>query len=371
MASPPIRVLLVNDDGPPAKDSPYILGWYLELKKLGWDVRVVLPASQKSWIGKAYVIRDVIHGQYFYPKEDGTGEKTDAPRPLQDGEVGEWILLEGTPATCTNIALHNLYPGEIDLVVSGPNFGRNTASAFTLSSGTLGAAMSAAISQTRSIALSYGTFYHPSPPKYNGPAHALAARIVKRLWENWGTDQNGLRLNEVDLYNVNIPMVDELLQPEGMEVCWTTVWGNSYGRLFKHQNETNKQFSGAGPDAQAPSVTSTPAQASVPLQTQPLPVHPQPEPPQNGASTPNNLAPNANPHDIHTPAIPGHLQQSGLVFTFSPEMKHLVSPPLDKVPHGTDTWAVHHGKASVTPMRAAFCPGGEGEETVPGGVWTW
>lgn len=26
-----------------------------------------------------------------------------------------------TPASCSNIALHNLYPGEIDLVISGPN----------------------------------------------------------------------------------------------------------------------------------------------------------------------------------------------------------------------------------------------------------
>ncbi|KAG9125820.1 hypothetical protein FRC07_006048 [Ceratobasidium sp. 392] len=349
MSAPPIRVLITNDDGPPAKDSPYVLGLYLELKKLGWDVRVVLPASQKSWIGKAYVIRDVIHGQYFYPKEDGTGEKCDVSRPIQDGEVGEWILLEGTPATCTNIALHNLYPSEIDLVISGPNFGRNTASAFTLSSGTIGAALSGALSQKRSIALSYGTFHHPSPPKYNQPAYTLSARIIKRLWENWGRDASGLRLSEVDLYNVNIPMVDALLEPEGMEVCWTTIWNNSYGRLFKPQSETRKQMSEAGPDAQAPSVQSTPAQSPAPLQP---------------------IAHN-NPHDIHTPAIPSHLKQSQLLFTFSPDMKNLVSPPLDKVPYGTDTWAVHHEKASVTPMRATFCPGGEGEETVAGSVWKW
>ena len=30
-------------------------------------------------------------------------------------------LTRQTPATCSNIALHNLYPGMIDLVVSGPN----------------------------------------------------------------------------------------------------------------------------------------------------------------------------------------------------------------------------------------------------------
>ena len=30
-------------------------------------------------------------------------------------------LTRQTPATCSNIALHNLYPGMIDLVISGPN----------------------------------------------------------------------------------------------------------------------------------------------------------------------------------------------------------------------------------------------------------
>ncbi|KAG8679666.1 hypothetical protein FRC09_018814 [Ceratobasidium sp. 395] len=144
-------------------------------------------------------------------------------------------------------------------------------------------------------------------------------------------------------------MVDALLEPEGMEVCWTTIWNNSYGRLFKPQTEARKQVSEAGPDAQAPSAQSTPVQPAAPLQ----PVA------------------NTNPHDILTPAIPSHLHRSQLVFTFSPEMKNLVSPPLDKVPYGTDTWAVHHGKASVTPMRATFCPGGEGEETVAGSTWTW
>ncbi|EUC65217.1 5'/3'-nucleotidase SurE [Rhizoctonia solani AG-3 Rhs1AP] len=364
MSGPPVRVLITNDDGPPAKDSPYVLGLYLELKKLGWDVRVVLPASQKSWIGKAYVIHDVIHGQYFYPKEDGTGEKCDAPRSLEAGEVGEWILLEGTPATCTNIALHNLYPGEIDLVVSGPNFGRNTASAFTLSSGTIGAAMSGALSRMRSIAISYGTFHKPSPVKYNAPAHALAGQIIKRLWENWGTDKNGLRLNEVDLYNVNIPMVDELLQPEGMEVCWTTIWGNSYGRLFKLHNESDKKISRAGPDA-PPSTSTTPAQPNISLHNQ------LQQGSHNGSLTPNQSISTPDPHRVHTPSIPVHLQRSELVFTFSPEMQHLVSPPLDKLPYGTDTWAIHHGKASVTPMRAAFCPGGEGEDTVGGTTWKW
>ena len=36
---------------------------------------------------------------------------------MKEGETGEWVLLDGTPASCANIALHNLYKGEIDLVV--------------------------------------------------------------------------------------------------------------------------------------------------------------------------------------------------------------------------------------------------------------
>lgn len=39
----------------------------------------------------------------------------------EDRSQKPWKLLSATPASCSNIALHNLYPGEIDLVVSGPN----------------------------------------------------------------------------------------------------------------------------------------------------------------------------------------------------------------------------------------------------------
>ncbi|KAF8761881.1 Sure-like protein [Rhizoctonia solani] len=342
MSNPPIRVLITNDDGPPAKDSPYVLGLYLELKKLGWDVRVVLPASQKSWIGKAYVIRDVIHGQYFYPKEGeftyGTGEKCEVSRPLKAGEVGEWILLEGTPATCTNIALHNLYPGEIDLVVSGPNFGRNTACYcfYPLLGHNWCGDVWCYLSNEVYRAL-IRDFPPSVPPKYNAPAHALAGRIIKRLWENWGIDTNGLRLNEVDLYNVNIPMVDELLQSEGMESR------RPRRTAFNHDNPS---------PAERTFAWSAPRTTEWAFDAKSIRIHP-------------------NPHHVHTPSIPPHLQRSELVFTFSPDMQNLVSPPLDKVPHGTDTWAVHNGKASVTPMRAAFCPGGEGEDIAAGTIWKW
>lgn len=39
-------------------------------------------------------------------------------------------------------------------------------------------------------------------------------------------------------------------------------------------------------------------------------------------------------------------------------MAPLVHPPIDSLPFGTDAWAVHHAKASVTPLRTSFAEAG-------------
>ncbi|KAG9314387.1 sure-like protein [Chiua virens] len=298
-------VLLVNDDGPPSPESPHVFGFYQHLTNvLKWNVRVVIPSSQKSWIGKSFHITEVTRGRYFYPRgPDGKeGETSDTPRPLKEREIAEWILLDGTPATCTNVALHNLYPGEIDLVISGPNFGRNTSAAFTLSSGTIGAAISAAVSRTRAIALSYGNVLHPTPPQLSEPAHTLSIRIVKYLWANWGKDPDGIHGGEVDFYNVNLPMIHKLADPEGLQVYWTNVWRSSYGRLFKHISVDH------GTQGEAP------------------------------LDSPDALGGGI-----------GHL-----AFEWAPDIQHLVDPDLSTVPVGTDGWAFALGHASITPMRSGF-----------------
>ncbi|KAF9044713.1 sure-like protein, partial [Hymenopellis radicata] len=295
-----------NDDGPPGRESPYIFGLWKHLTEhLGWDVKVVIPSTQKSWIGKAYHIKEVTKGVYYYPKDpDGYGETSPTSRPLKEGEVAEWILLDGTPATCSNVGLYNLYPGQIDLVasqISGPNLGRNSSSAFALSSGTIGAALSSSLSTVRSIAISYGTVLHPTPTTLFEPAHILGRDIIKHLWDNWGADAGGLRDGEVDLYNVNIPLVEGLLSEKGLKIYWTTMWRKSYGRLFK-QLEAEKPVA-AGPDA---------------------------------------------------PVIAGNTSPSGLSFKWSPEMEGLINPAASSLPVGTDGWAIHMGSVSVTPLRASF-----------------
>ncbi len=88
--------------------------------------------------------------------------------------------------------------------------------------------MSSSLSLIRSIALSYGLFTRPSPEEYVEPSHELALKIIRKLWAQWGKDPSGLRNGEVDLYNVNIPLVPELLKEGGLEVAWTRIWRNTY-----------------------------------------------------------------------------------------------------------------------------------------------
>ncbi|KAI0078901.1 sure-like protein [Panus rudis PR-1116 ss-1] len=325
----PVRVLLTNDDGPPGHESPYIYGLYRYLTSvLGWDVKVVIPSSQKSWIGKAFFITELVKGRYYYPRgPDGFGETSETSRPLKEGEVAEWVLLDATPATCANIGLHNLWPGQIDLLISGPNLGRNSSAAFALSSGTIGAALSSSLSKIRSIAISYGTVLHPTPTEYFDPAHKLGARIIQHLVENWGTDSEGLRDGEVDLYNINIPMVPALLTEEGLPIYWTRMWRNSYGRLFKAHAVTKPATSPAGPDS---------------LDADPFPTSAPGESTQQGDSGP-------------------------LTFKFAPDMTHLINPTKSMLPVGSDGWAISQGYVSVTPLRACFAePTGQESEVKVG-----
>ncbi|OCF36724.1 5'/3'-nucleotidase SurE [Kwoniella heveanensis CBS 569] len=251
-------VLLTNDDGPPCASSPNIFAFCKLLQsRLGWDVRVVIPDCQKSWVGKAYAISDVITASYFYPLEpDGLkGEITTTPRPLKEGETMEWVLLSSTPASCTNIALHNLYPGEIDLVISGPNHGRNSSTAFALSSGTLGAALAGALSvpvpgpsspsssssavslhedHMPCIAVSYGVVTRPVSDKTQDLATEAAVEVCAKLFNDWGYDHDHvLGRHLVQIYSVNIPLVEDALVRAERKTCWTNMWRNTYGGLFK------------------------------------------------------------------------------------------------------------------------------------------
>jgi tubulin---tyrosine ligase len=208
-----MHVLVINDDGPPSPtSSPYVHPFIRSLEAAGHKVTVCLPDKQRSWIAKAHMIGETVKPTYYRPpatfdprpsaadQQQGTVHS----RPAISKDVEEWILLDGTPASCAQIGLHHFLTeerGPVELVVSGPNYGRNTTAVFALSSGTLGGALEAAVCNTKAIALSFAFFDRNHDPKVIDQACGLSVRVIEKLYESWPTD------GSVDLYSVNVPLI--------------------------------------------------------------------------------------------------------------------------------------------------------------------
>ncbi|PWN36882.1 sure-like protein [Meira miltonrushii] len=349
-----MRVLLVNDDGPPAPHSPHILGLYEHLKnQLGWDVTVVLPSSQKSWGSMAFSLHPPCSKWYYYPiKGDHSGEKakdyhnwSPVQRPLKEDEIAEWILVDGSPTTCANIGLYSLGSGEgssssskFDLVISGPNFGRNTGTAFSLCSGTIGAAQAASLSGIPAVAISYAHFHQPNkmveeaeakaklntnlqPSKKLGDlpqsaplevverAHEISCQLIEKLYKNWESN--------VGVYSINVPLTFNLLDKDKQtQVYWTKTWDSKFGQLFQVEEEETSQP--AGEDFK-------PSSAPLPKSS----------------------------------------------FKFAPNMAAMLQPKRDQQSSETDIWAVLSGHISVarlSPSYTAILPAlqSENSSTAPG-----
>ncbi|KAJ2897916.1 hypothetical protein MKZ38_004291 [Zalerion maritima] len=240
-----MHILLTNDDGPPSShSSPYVLTLVRELQKAGHTVSVCLPHTQRSWIGKAHIIGQTVKPIYYRPPPAPiTSLDEDAPqgtthhRPSPSVDVEEWVLVDGTPASCVQIGLYHFFGQEsssnsssgngkkelppIDLVLSGPNYGRNTTAVFALSSGTLGGALEAAICRKKSIALSFAFFTRNHDPLVINAACRHSVKVVEKLYKQWPED------GTVDLYSVNVPLVEGV---EGHKTIWTSMLQNYWKR---------------------------------------------------------------------------------------------------------------------------------------------
>lgn len=67
-------------------------------------------------------------------------------------------------------------------------------------------------------------------------------QVVARLWADWGYDTghqrslDGTRMRgRVQLYAVNLLLVEEFLKRENRRVVWTRIARNGYGQLFKRK----------------------------------------------------------------------------------------------------------------------------------------
>jgi len=179
-------ILITNDDG---IDSPTLAPLARALQRLG-TVRVVVPSSERSWIGKAISRFDVVRAEAT--QRDGI--------PMH--------AVSGTPADCVSLAVHTLFEDRPDLVVSGINLGLNFGLAFILASGTVGGALEGWIAGVPSIAVSmaipndaYGlTGAQRIAALGNRPqaAAAVTADIVETIVrEGFPSD--------VDVFSINMP----------------------------------------------------------------------------------------------------------------------------------------------------------------------
>lgn len=202
-------ILITNDDG---IDSPTLVPLARALQRLG-TVRVVVPSTERSWIGKAISRFDVVQAQ--------ATEREGVPM----------YAVSGTPADCVSLGVHTLYPDPPDLVVSGINLGLNFGLAFILSSGTVGGALEAWIAGVPGVAFSMAIpndAYGLSGAQRlaalgDRPASAavVSAEIVATITQEGFPDA-------VDIFSVNMPADVTLETPRSVG----RVTRSRYGKLF-------------------------------------------------------------------------------------------------------------------------------------------
>ncbi len=177
-----MRILVTNDDGINAPGLAVLEEIAAELAGPTGEVWVVAPAFEQS----------------------GVGHCINYTKPTMLSELGpRRFAAEGSPADCVIAGIHNLLPGRPDLVLSGVNRGNNAAEN-TLYSGTIGAAIEAALQDLPAIALSQ--FYGPANLSTENPFEAAAVHGVAtiRTILEAGFDQSA---EYPLLYNVNFPPI--------------------------------------------------------------------------------------------------------------------------------------------------------------------
>lgn len=182
-----LNILLTNDDG---YQAPGIVTMKDALVAAGHTVTVVAPLDNRSGSGVSVTTSGLI--DYYLQSE------------------GVWAV-DGSPADAVTLAVvHIMREAPPDLVVSGSNFGENVG-ANIVSSGTVGAALTASRIGIPAIAVSVGADLDErqgSPPFSSttsafGPAAAFTVDLVRQLHES---DAEGILAPRMVL-NVNYPAV--------------------------------------------------------------------------------------------------------------------------------------------------------------------
>lgn len=246
---PAMKVLITNDDGPLSDQySPYIRIFvqYL-LKHTDWDIYICIPNQQRSWIGKAHFANHNPTASFIYSNPDATTNEFLGPfsvpqfkrlnklsYSIPDLETSvvpenfiEWCLIDGTPATCSDIGLNHLVHETFDVLISGPNVGRNASAPYIGSSGTVGAAIDAYITNpsVKSFALSWAYFDGVKivDDETFEQVCAKSFEVIDYLIRNWDS--------EVKVYSINVPLRDltgsKFKYCPILESTWCTIYSDA------------------------------------------------------------------------------------------------------------------------------------------------
>lgn len=178
-----MRILITNDDGITAPGLKIMQAIAEQIAGPSGEVWTVAPAFEQS----------------------GVGHCISYTHPMMISELGpRRFATEGSPADCVLAGLHEvMVDTRPDLVLSGVNRGNNSAEN-TLYSGTIGAAMEAALHGLPAIALSQ--YFGPANNAIDNPFEAAAqhgAEVVRRILDANPTESADYSL----FYNVNFPPV--------------------------------------------------------------------------------------------------------------------------------------------------------------------
>ena len=175
-----MRILITNDDGINAPGLQVLHDIACQIAGADGEIWIVAPAFEQS----------------------GVGHCISYTRPMMIVELGERrFAAEGSPADCVLAGLYDVMPERPDLVLAGVNRGNNAAEN-TLYSGTIGAAMEAALQGLPAIAMSQ--FFGPENRDIQDPfevAKETGAKLVRNLLQDGLWDDADYRL----FYNVNFP----------------------------------------------------------------------------------------------------------------------------------------------------------------------
>lgn len=127
-----MNILITNDDSHRSPLLEIVVNYFSQFG----DVSIVVPLHEQSWTGKCVTRFTPVHVHEI----EVFGRKA--------------LAVDGKPADCVNLGIHNLLDKKPDLVVSGINAGFNIGLGFVLSSGTVGACFEANLAGIPAIAVS-------------------------------------------------------------------------------------------------------------------------------------------------------------------------------------------------------------------------